>query len=76
MTRLPWPALLASVLLAGGVAAPARARARAALTSAQTRAIDDSVREWLSRTGAPSMSIAVVQDGGIAYLQAYGAARV
>jgi CubicO group peptidase (beta-lactamase class C family) len=38
--------------------------------------IDATVREVLSATAAPGASIAIVQDGGIAYLQAYGVARV
>ena len=52
------------------------AAAAAPLTAAQERAIDDSVNEWLAQTGAPSVSIAVVNGGEIAYAKAYGSARL
>ena len=38
--------------------------------------MDLVVEEWLASTGAPSVSIAIVQDGGMAYAKAYGAARL
>lgn len=38
--------------------------------------IDGAAREVLSGTGAPSLSIAIVRDGQIAYEQAYGEARL
>ena len=38
-------------------------------------AVDAVVAEWLASTGAPSVSIAIVQDGRTAYAKAYGAAR-
>ncbi len=38
--------------------------------------IDDVAQDVLSKTGVPSASIAVVKDGRIAYLQAYGMARL
>ncbi|HTS19779.1 MAG TPA: serine hydrolase domain-containing protein [Verrucomicrobiae bacterium] len=38
--------------------------------------IDEAVRQVLSATGVPSASVAIVHDGRIAYLQAYGDARV
>ena len=38
--------------------------------------IDQVVAEWLSSTGAPSASIAIVQDGRLAYAKGYGAARL
>ena len=41
-----------------------------------TAAIDKAVNEILTRTGAPSASIAVVKDGKIVYTQAYGNARI
>jgi D-alanyl-D-alanine carboxypeptidase len=34
------------------------------------------VAEWLASSGAPSASIAIVQDGRLVYAQAYGAARL
>jgi CubicO group peptidase (beta-lactamase class C family) len=38
--------------------------------------IDDIVRNVLATTGVPSASLAVVKDGRVAYLQAYGDARL
>jgi len=38
--------------------------------------IDDIANQVLKTTGVPSASIAVVQDGKIAYVQAYGAAKI
>ena len=34
------------------------------------------VLEWLASTGAPSVSIAIVQDGRLAYSKAYGSPRL
>ena len=48
----------------------------APLPDAQARAIDGSVQAWLARTGAPSVSIAVVENGALAYAHAYGRARL
>jgi CubicO group peptidase (beta-lactamase class C family) len=39
-------------------------------------AIDATAADWLAKTGAPSASIAVVKDGKIAYVKAYGLARL
>jgi D-alanyl-D-alanine carboxypeptidase len=39
-------------------------------------AVDKAVVEALEKSGAPSASIAVVKDGGIAYEHAYGVARL
>jgi CubicO group peptidase (beta-lactamase class C family) len=41
-----------------------------------TASIDKSVGEILAKTGAPSASIAVVKEGKIAYLHAYGNAQI
>ncbi|MBZ5614935.1 MAG: beta-lactamase family protein [Acidobacteriia bacterium] len=38
--------------------------------------VDATVRQALTTTGVPSASIAIVQNGAIAYLQAYGAGRI
>jgi CubicO group peptidase (beta-lactamase class C family) len=46
------------------------------LTSDLRQKIDLLVTDALDRTGVPSASIAVVKDGQIAYLQAYGDARL
>jgi D-alanyl-D-alanine carboxypeptidase len=44
---------------------------------AETRAaIDKAVRDALAKTGAPSASVAIVKDGKIAYVKAYGSARL
>ena len=38
-------------------------------------AVDGVVEEWLASSGAPSASIAIVQDGRLTYAKAYGAAN-
>jgi len=38
--------------------------------------IDAAAQQVLATTGVPSASVAIVQDGHIAYLQAYGSARL
>ena len=38
--------------------------------------MDGVVEEWLASSGAPSASIAIVQDGRLTYAKAYGAARL
>src|SRR5580704_14713133 len=48
----------------------------AELTEDAKARIDTAVNQVLSSTKVPSASIAVVQDGRIAYLQAYGLARL
>ncbi len=63
-------ALLLAALLG---AEPAMA---AELPAAERDAIDGSMRAWLARTGAPSVSIAVVKGGALAYAHAYGQARL
>jgi CubicO group peptidase (beta-lactamase class C family) len=65
-----------SALIAAGVLAVSIPAHAAPLTAQQERDIDASVGEWLARTGAPSVSIAVVNGGEIAYAKAYGAARL
>lgn len=68
LRRLTVTSILACLLPAAGHATP--------LTTQQVHAIDDSVGEWLARTGAPSVSVAVVKDGALAYAHAYGKARL
>jgi D-alanyl-D-alanine carboxypeptidase len=58
------------LLLSAGVV-PAHA-----LSPLDTSTVDQVVAEWLSSTGAPSASIAIVQDGRLTYAKAYGAARL
>src|ERR1700675_308110 len=38
--------------------------------------VDKTAQEVLAQTGVPSASVAIVKDGSIAYLQAYGDARL
>jgi CubicO group peptidase (beta-lactamase class C family) len=46
------------------------------LSPALTAKIDATANRILTATGVPSASIAIVKDGRIAYLQAYGLARI
>jgi D-alanyl-D-alanine carboxypeptidase len=50
--------------------------AGAALAAATASQIDDAAAEVLKATGVPSASVAVVQGGKIAYVKAYGKARL
>ena len=69
--------LLPILVLFAGLAAHAAAdNAAAALDPTLRAAIDAAARETLAATGAPSASVAVVRDGRIAYVQAYGSARL
>jgi D-alanyl-D-alanine carboxypeptidase len=52
------------------------ARLAAQLPPATTAKIDDAARKALADSGAPSVSIAVVQDGRVAYVKAYGKSRL
>ncbi len=56
------------------IAAPLTAQD--ALPADMRAGIDKAVRDVLTRTGAPSASIAVVKDGKIAYERAYGTANL
>src|ERR1700723_3008610 len=51
-------------------------RAESTLPEDVKASIDAAVNQVLSSTKVPSASIAVVKDGRIAYLQAYGLARL
>ena len=63
--------------LAGCLAlAAGRLAAQDGLPAEMRGGIDSLVREALARTGTPSASIAVVRDGRVAYLAAYGSARL
>ena len=71
------PRFLASlVIIAGAWALSASGGAAAPLSAEQRHDIDASVQEWMAATGAPSVSVAVVTDGSLAYVHAYGAARL
>jgi D-alanyl-D-alanine carboxypeptidase len=50
--------------------------AQESLPAAMRADIDKAVTDVLARTGAPSASIAIVKDGAIAYVNAYGSARL
>src|SRR5450432_3681351 len=62
-------ALLCLCACASLVPAPAN-------SAVDASAVDAAVDEWLASTGAPSVSIAIVQDGRLAYAKAYGAAHL
>src|ERR1700721_311485 len=51
-------------------------RAESTLPEDAKASIDAAVNQVLSSTKVPSASIAIVKDGRIAYLQAYGLARL
>ena len=55
---------------------PAAAQEQSSLTPEIQAQIDSTAQEVLASTGAPSASIAIVKDGKIAYLQAYGEAKL
>ena len=52
------------------------ARLAAQLPPATTAKIDEAAQQALADSGAPSVSIAVVQDGRVAYVKAYGKSRL
>jgi D-alanyl-D-alanine carboxypeptidase len=45
------------------------------LSPEDRRAVDQSVRDWMAETGAPSVSIAIVKKNELVYANAYGFAR-
>src|SRR5208283_3212902 len=53
-----------------------QAQAPVPLSPALRKKVDAIVRQALTTTGVPSASIAIVQSGAIAYLQAYGNGRI
>ena len=68
--RLSLATLTVAALAA--VALPSPALAQDTLPAEVRADIDKAVTEVLETTGAPSASIAVVRDGRIAYVRAYG----
>ncbi len=68
MVRHILAGVVALILPTLAVAAP--------LTDQQQHDIDASIVEWLSQTGAPSVSIAVARDGQVVFAKAYGQARL
>jgi len=67
------PLTFAAVLL--GLAATSLA-GQASLPPPTRASIDSAVKAAMARTGAPSVSLAVVKDGAIAYANAYGLAKL
>jgi D-alanyl-D-alanine carboxypeptidase len=65
--------LLATLILACSCA---RANAQTQLPAEMQQKIDKVATDALAKTGVPSASIAVVKEGQIAYLHAYGNARL
>jgi len=55
---------------------PCTAQTEPSLVPQLRSKVDDIAHQVLTSTGVPSASIAVVQDGKIAYVQAYGNARL
>jgi len=53
-----------------------QAQAPAPISAALREKIDAVAKQALTSTGVPSASIAIVQDGAITYLQAYGDGRI
>ena len=78
------PLVLLAAVLCAAPASIARAQAAAppvstpapALSADLVSSIDRTVEDVLRKTGAPSASIAIVQDGRIALAKAYGLARL
>jgi D-alanyl-D-alanine carboxypeptidase len=64
---------LATLILACSCA---RANAQTQLPTEMQQKIDKVASDALAKTGVPSASVAVVRDGQIAYLHAYGHARL
>ncbi len=77
MNPLPRPRSLSAVfILILLTASLLQAQAPAPLSAALREKVDAIVRQALTTTGVPSASIAIVQNGAIAYLQAYGDGRI
>jgi CubicO group peptidase (beta-lactamase class C family) len=68
--------VIVAALALTGVAAPLRVLAEDTLPAAVRAGIDKAAADVLESTGAPSVSIAVVRDGKIAYVHAYGLATL
>ena len=71
-------ACVAAILIPIGIFAPVAFAAQPsdALSPALTQRIDSACDQILTASGVPSASIAIVKDGRIAYLRAYGQARL
>ena len=76
MRRCKTPVLVFLFLGVVVVGAVQSARAQGPLASELAQKIDKVATDALSKTEVPSASIAVVKDGRIVYLHAYGSARL
>jgi D-alanyl-D-alanine carboxypeptidase len=72
--RSPVIVLAVLSLAASGEQPPSPIKSPELLASDLQQKIDSSVSDVLAKTGAPSASIAVVKDGKLAYVRAYGMA--
>jgi D-alanyl-D-alanine carboxypeptidase len=68
------PAVLVTILAFS--ASPATAQVESSLSPELRQKIDHAAADVLTKTGVPSASVAIVKDGQIVYLQAYGDARL
>jgi D-alanyl-D-alanine carboxypeptidase len=68
--------LLYSFLVLLTVSAISHAQTEPLLAPQTRKSIDDIAQQVLTTTGVPSASVAIVQNGKIAYVQAYGNARL
>src|SRR5262245_56250056 len=69
-------ALAAAALAGPPTSAAAEAPAAPTLSTEVRAEVDRAATRTLESMGVPSVSIAIVQDGRIAYVQAYGDAQV
>jgi len=73
---MPHANLRSTLLLAALMLACSSAQAQTQLPSDMQQKIDKVAADALAKTGVASASVAVVKDGQIAYLRAYGNARL
>ncbi len=76
MNRIPRHGNLRAIFIFILLAASLPQAQAQAPSAALREKVDAMVRQALTSTGVPSASIAIVQGGAIAYLQAYGAGRI
>jgi|SRR5579872_832571 len=57
-------------------AAPGRETSASTWSSSDSSVVDDCVRETMRRDNVPALSIAIVQNGKLAYVHAYGQAEI
>jgi len=66
---------LAALLCIAGTSVRMPRAAATSLDAAAAAQVDEVALEWLKSTGAPSVSLAIVQRGALAYAKAYGLAH-